>query len=484
MPSLLAMPSAVQLLIIQNIVRTDDLKARARHKYRYGFEEQDEPIVIYHDLINWSCTHSYFRNFLAPHIFNTVKLVNDEKSGASLDAVARSPHNALVKILHFIGSAPDEATDEESDGEKSDGEKSDGEKSDGEESDGEKSDYEAYASSDHDGIFPRSVYGLLSNLQRFPSLEHLSIRFDHQYDDEYEGFEFPEPETPDEVLEAEAESPWRALMFRVYSALSRNKTPQVKHLDIRQLIRKEVSTFRHADFHDFLGHFEQFTLSIYGELTGVGCTSPGYYTNVTKEYPALMGILDKCFFDHLAHVTTLSIKAPEEGPLGLPGKLYFYCPFALRAHQMPLLKTLLLEYVFASRELIGFLLGHKDTLEEVTLRNCYASVTNANNGIYWSELFKSLVSAHPPKLRRFDLVREKPDPPFYTEVLDEEEMETVERLLQDPGNIIFPYASLDEHAGGLNTEGEETWAAFEEQEDQKSWDRLMKLVDGNAMKVI
>ncbi|MCJ1469004.1 hypothetical protein MMC07_007636 [Pseudocyphellaria aurata] len=470
--SILAVPPQVQQLIIEELLRSEDLKVLARYKYCYGFEEQDEPIFIYHDLINWSCIHSYFRNLLAPYIFKTVKLVNDEKNGASLDAVARSPHYVHVENLHFIGSAPDEASDEESDGEESDGENPNGAKPNGEES----------ASSLHDEFFPRSVDGLLSNLQRFPRLKRVSIRFNHRYIDSYDAGEFPPVETPYEVLEAEARSPWRALMCRVYAALSRNKTPHVKHLDIRQLLRKEVSTFGHAPFHDFLGHLEQFTLSIHGELEGVGCTSPGWHYNCTEEYPAVMGILDKCFFDHLAHVTTLSLKAPEEGPLGLKGT--FYCPLALKAGQMPLLTTLFLEYVFASPELVDFLVAHKDALEEVTLRNCYASIEGADNEIRWCKLFKSLWSAHPAKLRRFELVRDKPDPPFETEYLDEEEQDTVETLLQDPGNIVFPYARLDEHNGLLELNVEETWTAFVVQKDQKYWDRLMKLADGNAMKVI
>lgn len=74
------------------------------------------------------------------------------------------------------------------------------------------------------------------------------------------------------------------------------------------------------------------------------------------------------------------------------------------------LKTLHLEQIFASPELIDFLVGYKDTLEELTLRNCYASTeNNAENGIYWSDLFDSLFSACPTRLRRFELTgREMP----------------------------------------------------------------------------
>ncbi|MCJ1468517.1 hypothetical protein MMC07_007146 [Pseudocyphellaria aurata] len=414
--SFLTVPPEVQQMIIDELLRSEDLKARA---------EQDEPIIIYHDLINWSCLHSYFRNLLAPHIFKTVKLVNDEKSGASLDAVATSPHCVHIENLHFIGSAPDKVDVEKADGEKPDGEKFDGEQS---------------APPVDDGIFPRSVDGLLSDLKRFPSLKSLSIRFDHHYHDEDDYDDVLQVENPDEVVKAEAQSPWRALMYLVYSALSRNKTPHVKHLDIRQLIRKDVSTFGRAPFHAFLGHLEQFTLSIHGEI--LGTTTGGdydleWYSNATNQYSAIMGILDKSFFDHLAHVTILSIKAPKEGPLGLVETQY--SPLALRAGHMPLLRTLHLEYVFVCQELIDFLVYHKDTLEEVTLRNCYAA---HEAGIHWSELFEVLESAHPAKLRRFELVRDKLDPPVESYTFRKTGRKMIKTLLQDPGNIIFPYAHI------------------------------------------
>ncbi|MCJ1465220.1 hypothetical protein MMC07_003836 [Pseudocyphellaria aurata] len=488
--SFLVVPPEVQQVIIDELLRSEDLKARAEQ----DGAEQVEPIIIYRDLINWSCLHSYFRNLLAPHIFKTVKLVNDEKSGASLDAVARSPHCVHVENLHFFGSAPDKVKDEEADRkkrdrwafplEKSHVERPDSEKSDDEHSDGEHSDCEQSASLVHNGIFPRSVDGLLSNLQRFPSLESLSIRFDHCCLDNDDWGDLVEDETP--VLEAEAQSPWRALMTLVYSALSRNKTTHVKHLDIRQLTRKEVSTFGCAALHAFLGHLEQFTLSIHGEILGMAGYDLEYYSNRIGEYSAMMRNLDKCFFDHLAHVTILSLKAPEEGPLGPLGSVeYNYSSLALRAGHMPLLKTLHLEYVFASRELIDFLVYHKDTLEEVTLRNCYASVDDICRGTRWSKLFKSLWSAHPTKLRRFELARDKADPHFENKgfLLDEEE-ETIQTLLQDAGNIIFLYANIYYKRGELVFNGKETWRAFLEQKDQRYWRRLMKLVDRNAMKVI
>ncbi|MCJ1465221.1 acrosomal vesicle protein 1 [Pseudocyphellaria aurata] len=490
--SFLAVPPEVQQLIIDELLRSEDLKAR---------REQDERIIVYYDLIEWSCVHSYFRSLLAPYIFKTVKLVNDEKSGASLDAVARSPHCVHVEKLHFIGSTPDQVNGEEThekklnregfdsekpdgekpDGEKPDGEKSDGKKSDGEKSDGEKSDGEQSVPSVHDGIFPRSVDGLLSDLKRFPSLKSLSIRFDHHYDDEDDY----EVDNPDEVLKAEAQSPWRALMCRAYSALSRS-TPHVKHLDIRQPIQTKVSTFGSAAFRAFLGHLEQLTFSIHNDLERMDYRFIEWVSDATVAYPAIMRTLDKCFFEHLANVTMLSIKAPEEGTFGVVGAIGSpHSPLVLRAGHLPLLKTLHLEYAFTSRELIGFLVHHKETLEEVTLRDCYASAEDFCRRTSWSKLFKSLFSSHPAKLRRFEPVL-RMSHSFIEDkdgFLSDGEEETVQTLLQDPGNIIFPYAKISNYDGDLVPDDLETWSAFMAGNDQRYWLLMKNLVDRNAMKV-
>lgn len=149
--SLLKLPAELLLKIIEELRRGENVKTNANddkendddHK-----ESQDEPIKIYHDLMSWSCTCSYFRNLLAPDIFKAVNLVNDERSGSSLNTVAMSLHNVHVKELHFIGSALGDVHREQT------------------------------GFSDTEGILPRGVDALICNLRRFPSLERFSIKFD------------------------------------------------------------------------------------------------------------------------------------------------------------------------------------------------------------------------------------------------------------------------------------------------------------------
>lgn len=420
--NLLDLPVELQLKIIQDLLQDKDSEAYVDDgkKNDDGYCDIDEePIEIYHDLINWSCTCSYFRNLLGPDIFKTVKLVNDKKSGFSLNAVAKSPHNVHVKTLRFIGSALSDAQNEE------------------------------VAFPDTERILPRSVEALLCDLQQFPSLESLSIEFDKglksQYDDHTK-----DQETPEEVLKDEASTAGRALMSRTYSALTHNKSPHFKHFHIKLRIWKDVSTFSHAAFHDFLSHFEHFTLSIHSEDLNAGT-----HYNMIRGHRVLMEKLDEYFFNHLANVTTLSIKAPSEGPLGLRG--WPFVPLALSADQMPLLTTLRLNYIFVSPELIDFLVGHKNTLEELTLRHCVASAgdrSNADNGIYWSEFSTSLFSAYPTQFRDFKLLGSEIRPSG--NYFGAEENENVCTILrQDPESIFFPYAYLDDVYGNLIYDGEE-----------------------------
>ena len=454
--NLLSLPAELQLKIIEELVRDEDIKTHANDQKWHGenyIERQDEPIKIYPDLINWSATCSFFRNLLAPHIFKTVKLLNDEKSGSSLNSVARSPNSVHVKELHFIGSALGSAHDREA------------------------------AFFDTEGILPRSVEAILCDLQRFPSLERLSIKFDYNFkspDWIYQIDNFAEVETPEQVLEAEASVAWRALMSRTYTALAQNKSPHFNHLEIRQLISKMVSTFSHAAFHGFLSQFEQFTLSIFGEDFDKTFDKT-WLEDTAEEYHALVGKLDEILLNHLSNVTTISIKASEEGPLGLEGGKY--TPLSLKADQMPLLTTLHLDYIFACPELMNFVVGHRDTLERVVLRNYFAaSKYFVENCIPWSEFFTSLFSACPAQLRCFELVGSETPLPSEDQ-FGVEGNEMVRTILgHDPGRILFPYGFLDESYGILIYDELENLAQFLRGEDQRSWDRLVGLVEGNAKK--
>lgn len=458
--NLVKLATEIQLMIIENLRRDEDIKAHAG-KGIESYGENDEPVRIYHDLINWSSTSSYFRNLLAPEIFKSVKLVNDDKSGSSLNTVAASQHNVHVKELHFLGSA---LSDDHV----------------------EKAKYldtqgilpRSAEYLDTQGILPRSVEKLICELQRFPRLERLSLKFYYKFEspiEETSNMGIFADQTSEQILEAEASVAWRALLSRTYSALASNKSPHFKNLEIKHLAWNDVSTFSNAAFHNFLGQMEQFTLSSHSKYNQIGWT-PSF----PRHHPTMLEKLDTYFFNHLANVTTLHIKDIRDNKKwGLDGKIHY--PLTLRADQMPLLTTLRLDYIFASRKLVDFLVSHKDTLEQLTLCDCYALLRPG--GTYWSQFFTSLFFACPTQLRRFELfgdgmslLREQAD----DQLKEKEDQPIRRRLREEPRRLLFLYAMVEEEDQMLFYDWDDCFLEFMRGEDQSSWDRLMGLVEGNA----
>ena len=80
------------------------------------------------------------------------------------------------------------------------------------------------------------------------------------------------------------------------------------------------------------------------------------------------------------------------------------CPSHSKGGPDALADNSALGLIFVSIGLSDFLIGHKDTLEELILRDCYASTgarSKIDNGIYSSKLFNSLLSACPAQILRF-----------------------------------------------------------------------------------
>ena len=150
-------------------------------------------------LINWSYTSKYFRQFLAPIIFETVTLRNNTRSGETVNLIAQYPtYGSYVKEISFLGTAPGEVRREEP------------------------------AFSDTEGILPKNVEEILSDLKRFPRLEALSVEFEYDFNDyeewDEEGVDMTHPiEDMEQVKQHEESEAWRALMKRVWDAVSRNE---------------------------------------------------------------------------------------------------------------------------------------------------------------------------------------------------------------------------------------------------------------------
>lgn len=169
-------------------------------------ERRDREKQSRRNLMNWSCTSRFFRALLAPHIFKSIVLRNDEKNVASVKAIEQHPeYSKHVQDLLFTGYAPGDARREDP------------------------------AFSDVGGILPGIVANILGDLRIFPSLKTLAVEFDFNFEDyaewEEEGVDpSQEPETEEEMKRNEGEEAWRALMVKVWEAISRNEGGVVRKL--------------------------------------------------------------------------------------------------------------------------------------------------------------------------------------------------------------------------------------------------------------
>lgn len=435
-----------------------------------------------------------FRHLLAPYIFASVELQNENICGASLNALATGQHAHLIKEINFYGSAP---TNSNKESESTDFHNNAGKFPQNAESvsslvnvtSESKGEDERKSFRNVEEIFPETVGMVLSNLQRFPCLELLSIEFSYTLYGLPEGMDICSNEETEEQIEADEETQaWRALMAKTYEALANNKEIYAKCLELRDLIYKRPSTFTNQSFYDFLGHIEKFSLSLRGEDNGAG-----WNLNRAEEYSAFASKLDMFLFNHLSQVTSVAIKAPKEGPLGFPSaNSWNQVPLALEKDQMPYLKNLHLEYIVLCPHLIDFLIGHTATLERLSMHHCFVETIGLMPGedLSWDRLFNSLYDAGFSKLRQVEIL--PLDLPLlvgaYIQDYEKRTRDTNDILHltnqilldSDPGRRLFAYTTVDDKYGMLFPNEEEILNSLRNGKDQVSYDRLMQKVDAIA----
>ena len=480
MPCLVDLSDELHLNIIQELLDHDMVvhEKSLEPKPNEEHQDRDDEFQSHRDLMNWSCTSPYFRNLLAPYIFSRIKLRNDEKSGASVDAVLKGPHGALVKEIYFLGTIPPGMADPDDDG-KDDEPLAEGFHKD---SDGAEEEEKPITIT-----LPPIVDTLLSDLHQFPSLESLSIGFTYPYEDSFS--EYYDAEGLSDNESPEAARAWEALMMTTYETLLRNEPTQLKAVEIRKVVWTFIKPYESQSFHNFLSHVEHFSLSVRGGDNGA-C----WCVNTCDGYLECVARFDELFFDHLASAAGLTLRAPDQGPIGLEGMRH--ARLALKQEQMPRLKSLHLEHIFICKELVDFVASHTDTLEQLSLHDCSSSVNGLqdNDGFYWNHFFDALHGADLTKLSRLEIWPHNA-PLTWDEATDRryhsvqnwraepDNVQKIRRVLgEDANRRIFGYASLDLKYGACDEDEEETQAAFERGEDQVAFNRLMKNVNANAAK--
>ena len=479
--SIVDLSDELLLKIIQELLKHAELlhQKSLEPDPNQGYQDRDDEFQHHRHLMNWSSTSSYFRNLLAPYIFRSIKLRNDEKSGASVDALLKSPHGDLVKEIYFLGTIPPGTADPDDNNE----------------------DDEPLAEGFHQGIddddeeeeksititLPPVVDTLLSDLDQFLNLESLSIGFTYPYENAFD--EYYDAEGIMDNENPEAARALKALMTTTYTTLLRNKVPQLRAVEIRKFVWTFTEPYESESFQDFLSYVEHFSLSVRGGNNGAG-----WCVNTCDGYLECVARFDELFFDHLASATGLTLRAAHEGPIGLEGMRH--ARLALEKEQMPLLKSLHLEHIFICQELVDFVTSHSDTLEQLTLQDCHSSVNGLqdNDAFYWNHLFDALHSADLKRLSHleirpfnapltFEEAMERNYHRVPTEQVEPDNVQQIRRVLStDVRRRVFGYATLSDKYGDCDEDEEETQAAFERGEDQVAFDKLMGNVRANAAK--
>ena len=479
---LVELSDELYLKIIHELLEHDQLlheKSMEPDPNQYNHDRDDE-FQYHRDLMNWSCTSRYFRNLLAPYIFQNIKLRNDEKSGASVAALLRGPHGDLVKGIYFLGNIPPGMADP-ADNNPDDEPLPEGFHKSADDAEEEEEEESVTTT------LPPVVDNLLSDLSQFSNLESLSIGFTYPYDDTFG--EYYEAEGLIDNENPEPARAFKALMTTTYETLFRNKVPQLRVVEVRKFVCTFTEPYETQTFHDFLSHVKHFSLSVRG-----GDNGAGWKVNTCDTYLETVERFDELFFDHLASATSFTLQAPDEGPIGLEGRNH--ARLALKRQQMPLLKSLRLEYIFICQELADFTASHADTLERLTLHNCKSCVSvnglQENEPFYWSQLFDALHGADLKQLSHLEIqpsnapltLDESFDRDFNRAPTERAEPDSVQQTRQlistDKERRVFEYAMLDDKYGICDEDDEENQAAFERGEDQVAYDRLMAHVDANA----
>ncbi|KAL8966724.1 MAG: hypothetical protein Q9197_005823 [Variospora fuerteventurae] len=401
-----------------------------------------------------SRTSTFFYKLLSPVLFRHIVLHNTQKSGNSVQYLAKSSQRTSVKTLYFEGVAT------------------------------------ASENQDNDDIrraFPSSVETVMSNLAVFPNLETLILHFDLEkvHEDHFEDFflQDDEEETEGQTREAEAKQAWRALQKQTFEAITSMDSNKCRELVVKICPLKPMSVFGSKK----MNQLESFSFEIYAQGEGAG-----WCTNTLFCFRHYVEKLDHYFLDALTNVTRLTISGHEDGPVGLTGMYDALVP--LKPEHVPKLRELEMRWYFIQETFVDFLKAHSATLERLTLSNCFCTDPwgilrtvddwDVNEPFpedvpSWHRFFHTYAASKPSALRYVTVV------PKTFALQRDAEMVWVQKNWEDrgKGRRAFAYAEIDDKYGVLmESEGGNTWA-LQRAQDMEGWEELMDVVRANKEKL-
>ncbi|UKZ80839.1 hypothetical protein TrVFT333_008604 [Trichoderma virens FT-333] len=376
------------------------------------------------DKIRLSATCKHYRAQLAPEIFKTIRLTNDERVAQSALAAIEA-HGEYTTRIEFKGHCE-------------------------------------YDSDRTEPALPPAAAKVLQG-HLTPNLRTVSLGFTFDFEDGDEWDEghpdasggmsiylFEGEESEEYVRERERTWQWRALMNETWQALIANI--HVRELILDKLIPKWTSTFRTEEFRRLLSRLEFATFNILGTDNGAG-----WKTNT-----------DPLGLEGFRHIP-LALK-PEDLPLLESLKLMrcFVGPELvsfIRGHKQVLKSLDVKECVSAGES------GSADN--GISWAEFLDQVYEAKPAL------TELIAGG----GRAPLTREEEFTPDYQFKDEPEDIQEIRRKLKaDPRLRLFGYGSLDDKYGMFFLDEDANEEEFKSGNDQKAFDRLMGLVNQNAAK--
>ncbi|KAL9109394.1 MAG: hypothetical protein Q9227_005901 [Pyrenula ochraceoflavens] len=450
---LIKLPDEIQLAVIRYLQTQRSTPEEGAAQESVASNHDD---ALISPLLALSSTCKLYRALLIPHIFRSIVLRENAKSGEAIEKLLDGGYGQHVRELRFVAHADDpgdeiegwetevvgwetevggintdlrsedneeqagDGTGEETavpeDGQGIGSEENQGngesaneaEKAKGDDAainegqagdeDGEKSDNES-SEEEAEELMSAESYAVLSNLKSFPHLHTLVLYFDMDLPNWDESVHvLMNPESSSDIRRREERQRWRMLLRKTFAALAENGPGCCQTFKIRNLVPKLVSVWRTDSWKRFLGELRDVDISIMG-----GDDGAGWNINTQYGYSGFIGKLARDIFNHLHKTTSLTISPHLSGPLGGDVDDNF-CKLPLTRltpSSSPSLKRLSLKHLFIDQALAEYLTAHP-LLEYIELNSCYAFPTEYTKDPFpWSRFFTSLASAHLPNLQKF-----------------------------------------------------------------------------------
>lgn len=447
-------------------------------KEYYG-ESTDDREKRAQGLISWSASNRHFRSLLLPYVLDTIVLRDKPKSIDSVQLLMGSDKRNLIRHLSFaftMNSSKQRVNNDES-------------------------------GRDNGGInIPNSDAALRDILSQLPpNLRTLTLDFPESSDDPWEalGEDWPD----DDENETD---PYRVMLRNALTWVSKN--------DVSEKAKFELKLHNIAPYHSlayeleswktFLSGVTSFTLGLKSYDNGAG-----WRMNVHEPASQFARRLGEFFWDHLSSVQSLHLQNDSTWPLGAPEALMHPLELPLPSiRRWQNLKHVSFRETFICKEMVHFLVAHKQTVETIALQDCFApdefsdayESFSDSEGETWASFFKQLVKARPPALRAVEIVyvsrslddlidrynHSNEESANATEV--REFLREQEQSLEDISNEeelrsatirhkkLLAYCTVDDKYGMIFDQGELNLERFLDGEDHDQWLKLVNLLSQNA----